>query len=112
MYLELADFPKIINTKLDQGKDRLAQTLVFHKFSYIYRNIQWLNLLRRNIMMEIAVRALSLCQGQRPDDQKDSNQTKWPKQRQEKASKPKAVIFVPTPTNRVLKYLILLLQHP
>ena len=31
---------------------------------------------------------------------------------QNKGSKPKAVILVPTPTNSVLKYLILLLQHP
>ena len=29
MYLELADLPKMINTKLDQGEDRLIQTLVF-----------------------------------------------------------------------------------
>ena len=65
MYLELADLPKIINTKLDQGEDRLAQTLVFPKFSYIYRNRCCLNLLRRNVMMESAVTALSLCQRQR-----------------------------------------------
>ena len=39
MYLELADLPKIINTKLDQGEDRLTQTLVFPKFSYIYTEI-------------------------------------------------------------------------
>ena len=45
MYLELADLPKIINTKLDQGEDRLTQTLVFPKFSYIYRNTWCLNLL-------------------------------------------------------------------
>ena len=32
-------------------------------------------------------------------------------QRREKRSKPKAVILVPTPTNSVLKYLILLLQR-
>ena len=51
MYLELADLPKIINTKLDQGEDRLTQTLVFPKFSYIYRNTWCLNLLK-NIMME------------------------------------------------------------
>ena len=56
MYLELADLPKIINTKLDQGEDRLTQTLVFPKFSYIYRNTWCLNLLR-NIMMESAVTA-------------------------------------------------------
>ena len=37
MYLELADLPKIINTKLDQGEDRLTQTLVFPKFSYIQK---------------------------------------------------------------------------
>ena len=55
MYLELADLPKIINTKLDQ-EDRLTQTLVFPKFSYIYRNTWCLNLLR-NIMMESAVTA-------------------------------------------------------
>ena len=36
IYLELADLPKTINTKLDQGEDRLTQTLVFPKFSYIY----------------------------------------------------------------------------
>ena len=54
MYLELADLPKIINTKLDQGEDRLTQTLVFPKFSYIYRNTWCLNLFR-NIMMESAV---------------------------------------------------------
>ena len=65
MYLELADLPKIINTKLDQGEGRLAQTLVFPKFSYIYRNTCCLNLLRRNVMMESAVTALSLCQRQR-----------------------------------------------
>ena len=65
MYLELADLPKIINTKLDQGEDRLTQTLVFPKFSYIYRNTWCLNLLRRNFMMENAVTALSLCQRQR-----------------------------------------------
>ena len=40
----------------------------------------------------------------RPNDQN--------KQRREKGSKPKAVILVPTPTNSVLKYLTLLLQHP
>ena len=57
MYLELADLPKIINTKLDQGEDRLIQTLVFPKFSYIYRNTWCLNLLR-NIMMEGAVTTL------------------------------------------------------
>ena len=45
MYLELADLPKIINTKLDQGEDRLAQTLVFPKFSYIYRVLKYLILL-------------------------------------------------------------------
>ena len=28
MYLELADLPKIINTKLDQGEDRLTQTFL------------------------------------------------------------------------------------
>ena len=38
MYLELADLPKIINTKLDQGEDRLAQTLVFLS-SHIYTEI-------------------------------------------------------------------------
>ena len=43
-------------TKLDQGEDRLTQTLVFPKFSYIYRNTWCLNLLR-NIMMESAVTA-------------------------------------------------------
>ena len=64
MYLELADLPKIFNTKLDQGEDRLTQTLVFPKFSYIYRNTWSLNLLR-NIMMESAVTGLSLCQRQR-----------------------------------------------
>ena len=64
MYLELVDLPEIINAKLDQGEDRLAQTLVFPKFSYIYRNTWCLNLLR-NIMMESAVTALSLCQRQR-----------------------------------------------
>ena len=31
MYLELADLPKIINIKLDEGEDRLTQTLVFPK---------------------------------------------------------------------------------
>ena len=31
MYLELADLPKIINTKLDQGEDRLS--------SHIYTKI-------------------------------------------------------------------------
>ena len=36
MYLELADLPKIINTKLDQGEDRLTQALVLPKFSYMY----------------------------------------------------------------------------
>ena len=30
---------QIINTKLDQGEDRLTQTLVFPKFSYIYTEI-------------------------------------------------------------------------
>ena len=39
MYLKLADLPKIINLKLDQRKDRLTQTLVFPKFSYIYTEI-------------------------------------------------------------------------
>ena len=29
MYLELADLPKIINTKLDPGEDRVTQTLAF-----------------------------------------------------------------------------------
>ena len=53
MYLELADLPKIINTKLDQGEDRgFSQVLIY---------IQKYNFLR-NIMMEIAVTALSLCQ--------------------------------------------------
>ena len=61
MYLELAHSPKIINTKLDQ---RLTPTLVFPKFSHMYRNTWCLNLLR-NIMMESAVTALSLCQSQR-----------------------------------------------
>ena len=56
MYLELADLPKIINTKLDQGEDRLTQTLVFPKFSYIYRYTWCLNLLR-NIMIESTVTA-------------------------------------------------------
>ena len=36
MYLELADLPKIINTKIDQGEDRLTQTLAFPNFSYKY----------------------------------------------------------------------------
>ena len=40
----------------DQAEDRLTQTLVFPKFSYIYRNTWCLNLLR-NIMMESAVTA-------------------------------------------------------
>ena len=31
MYLELVDLPKIINTKLDEGEDRLTQTSVFPK---------------------------------------------------------------------------------
>ena len=31
MYLQLADLPKIIKTKLDEGEDRLTQTLVFPK---------------------------------------------------------------------------------
>ena len=53
MYLELADLPKIINTKLAQGEDRLTQTLVFSRFSYIYRNTWCLNLIRN--MMESAV---------------------------------------------------------
>ena len=35
MNLKLADLPRIINTILDQGEDRLTQTLVFPKFSYI-----------------------------------------------------------------------------
>ena len=76
MYLELADLPKIINTKLDQGGYRLTQTLVFPKFSY-YRNTWCLNLLR-NIMMESAVTARSLCQKAktitqiRPNDQNKS----------------------------------------
>ena len=39
MYLELADLPKLINTKLDQGEDRLTQNLVFPNFSYIYTEI-------------------------------------------------------------------------
>ena len=51
MYLELADLPKIINTKLDQGEDRLTQTLVFPKFWYTHRDTWCLNLLR-NTMME------------------------------------------------------------
>ena len=55
MYLELADLPKIINTKLYQGEDRFTQTLVFPRFSYIYRNTWRLNLLRN--MMESAVTA-------------------------------------------------------
>ena len=38
MYLELADLPKIINTKLDQGEDRLTQTLVFPS-SHVYIEI-------------------------------------------------------------------------
>ena len=46
MYLELADLPKIFNTKLDQGEDRLTQTLVILKFLYIYRNKWCLNLLK------------------------------------------------------------------
>ena len=63
VYLELADLSKIISTKLDQGKDRLTETLVFPKFSYICRNTWCLNLLK-NIMMESVVTALSLCQRQ------------------------------------------------
>ena len=62
MYLELADLPKIINTKLDQ-EDRLTQILVFPKFSSKERNTWCLNLLRN--MMESAVTTLSLCQRQR-----------------------------------------------
>ena len=46
MYLEWADLRKIINTKLDQREDRLAQTLVFPKFSYICRNTWCLNLFK------------------------------------------------------------------
>ena len=64
MYLELADLAKITNTKLDQGEDRLTQTLVFPKFLYVYRNTWCLNLLR-NIMMESAVTTLSPYQRQR-----------------------------------------------
>ena len=63
MYLELADLPKTINAKLDQGEDRLTETLVFSKFSYVCRNTWCLNLLK-SIMMESAVTALSLCQRQ------------------------------------------------
>ena len=51
----------------------------------------------KNIMMESAVTALSM--------------TKT-KTRERLKAKAKAVILVPTPTNSVLKYLILLLQHP
>ena len=51
MYLELADLPKIINTKLDQGKDGLTQTLVFPNFSYIYRNTRCLKVLRHIMMV-------------------------------------------------------------
>ena len=67
MYLELADLPKIINTKLDQGEDRLTQTLVFSKFSciYIYRNTWCLLNGLTNIMKGSAVTALSQCQRQR-----------------------------------------------
>ena len=55
LYLELADLPKIINTKLDQGEDRLTQFFFFFpKFSYICRNTWCLNLLR-NLLMESAV---------------------------------------------------------
>ena len=42
----------------------------------------------------------------RPGDQNKSQR------RREKSSKPKAVILVPAPTNNILKYMILLLQHP
>ena len=79
--MELEDLPKIINTKLDQGEDRLIQTLVFPKFSYIYRNTWCLNLLK-NIMIGSAVTALSLCQRQstitqiRPDDQNKGSEPK------------------------------------
>ena len=46
MYLELASrFTKNHQYKLGQGEDRLTQTLVFPKFSYIYRNTWCLNLL-------------------------------------------------------------------
>ena len=48
MYLELADLPKIINTKLDQGEDRLTLSQVL---IYTYRNTWCLNLLK-NVMME------------------------------------------------------------
>ena len=59
-----ANLPKMINTKLDLGENRLIQTLVFPKLSCIYRNTWGLNILK-NIMMERAVTALSLCQRQR-----------------------------------------------
>ena len=64
MYLELADLPKMINTKLDQGEDRLIQTLVFPS-SRIYIQKYMVPKPLRNIMMESAVTALSLCQRQR-----------------------------------------------
>ena len=81
MYLELADLPKINNTKLDQGEDRLTQFLVFPKFSYMYRNTWCLNLLK-NILMGSAVTALSLCQRKstitqiRPDDRNKGSEPK------------------------------------
>ena len=51
------------NTKLDQEEDRLAQTLVFPKFSFVIRNTWCLNLLRRNIMMESSFSHLPGMQG-------------------------------------------------
>ena len=51
------------NTKLDQGEDRLAQTLVFPKFSFVNRNTWCLNLLRRNIMMKSSFSHLPGMQG-------------------------------------------------
>ena len=59
-FVELADLPKTINTKLDQGEDGLTQTLVFPKFLYIYRNTWCLNL-SRNIMMKSAVTVHAKC---------------------------------------------------
>ena len=55
-FVELADLPKTINTKLDQGEDGLTQTLVFPKFLYIYRNT-WCLILLRNTTMKSAVTA-------------------------------------------------------
>ena len=78
MYLELADLPKIINTKLDQGQRRryTYSNFIFSQvLIYIFRNTWCLNLLRNIMMEKCSPRTFSIPKAKtiaqiRPDDQK------------------------------------------